>query len=456
MFFNFSRGLLERFKGEARPSLSLRLFTRHPSAVGLTEGCSRYHVRMTPEHGEDFGHGVYASPGPDGELTVTSPRLDLGWHAAKGQVPGTAVLWGEHAYEVVGGAKIGRGARWTLRPWDRASAMRGVFNLEHEAIRVIADQAAAEAQGVRTRKSTVLLLPLLGLAPARLQKHWADEWGLNTERATQISAVCEMLVGSVGIIQVAASAFGADTVMPTWLAYFGVVLFASGFVRLALIAADGEPVGSVLGLALLPLTPKPIPLAPEISPSVRWFAENAETLVLESPVHRRDWDRDGVLPFRGDLFRLDRAEHEGRTWVYFFAKVDLEQGNERVLRLAPPTSSSPPPAAVGSVPPSFLRTMLVSAAVTLGPASDQLRWSAELGIRALWLTAMGAGAELVGGIANLQHDAPTAQSYLVLLDYFLIGEGLLRLGSSFIGRPMGSVFGWALRPLYRRYLPPAQ
>jgi hypothetical protein len=100
--------------------------------------------------------------------------------------------------------------------------------------------------------------------------------------------------------------------------------------------------------------------------------------------------------------------------------------------------------------------MLVSAAVTLGPASDQLRWSAELGIRALWLTAMGAGAELVGGIANLQHDAPTAQSYLVLLDYFLIGEGLLRLGSSFIGRPMGSVFGWALRPLYRRYLPPAQ
>jgi hypothetical protein len=194
-------------------------------------------VRMTPEHGEDFGHGVYASPGPDGELTVTSPRLDLGWHAAKGQVPGTAVLWGEHAYEVVGGAKIGRGARWTLRPWDRASAMRGVFKLEHEAIRVIADQAAAEAQGVRTRKSTVLLLPLLGLAPARLQKHWADEWGLNTERATQISAVCEMLVGSVGIIQVAASAFGADTVMPTWLAYFGVVLFASGFVRLALIAA---------------------------------------------------------------------------------------------------------------------------------------------------------------------------------------------------------------------------
>jgi hypothetical protein len=412
-------------------------------------------MRMTHEHGEDFGHGVYASPGPDGELTVTSPRLDLGWHAAKGQVPGTAVLWREHSYEVVGGAKVGRGARWTLQRWDRASAMRGVFKLEREAVRVIADQAAAEARGVRTRKSTVLLLPLLGLAPAGLQKHWADKWGLNAERATQISAICEMLVGSVGIIQVAASAFGGDTLLPTWLACFGVVLFASGFVRLALVAADGEPVGSVLGLALLPLTPKTIPVAPETSPSVRSFAENAETLVLESPVHRRDWDRDGILPFRGGIFRLERAEHEGRTWVYFFARVDLDEGNKRVLRLAPPPSSSPPSAAVGSVPPSFLRTMLVSAAVTLGPASDQLRWSAELGIRALWLTVMGAGAELVGGISNLQHDAPTAQPYLVLLDCFLIGEGLLRLDSSFFGRPMGSVFGWVLRPLYRPYLPPS-
>ena len=48
--------------------------------------------------------------------------------------------------------------------------------------------------------------------------------------------------------------------------------------------------------------------------------------------------------------------------------------------------------------------MLVSAAVTLGPASDQLRWAKELGVRAIWLTLAGAGAELVGGIANFQSD----------------------------------------------------
>ena len=99
--------------------------------------------------------------------------------------------------------------------------------------------------------------------------------------------------------------------------------------------------------------------------------------------------------------------------------------------------------------------MLITAAVTLGPALDQERWSAELGVRAVSLTVMGAGAELVGGIANLQRDLASTHQLLVLLDFFLVGEGLLRLGSAFLGRPMGSVFGWLLRPLYRRHLPPA-
>jgi hypothetical protein len=100
--------------------------------------------------------------------------------------------------------------------------------------------------------------------------------------------------------------------------------------------------------------------------------------------------------------------------------------------------------------------MLITAAVTLGPASDQERWSAELGVRAVWLTVMGAGAELVGGIANLQRDLTSTNQLLILLDFFLVSEGILRLGSVFIGRPMGSIFGWILRPLYRSSLPPTQ
>jgi len=332
--------------------------------------------------------------------------------------------------------------------------MRGVFMLERESVQEIAEQAAAESRSDRTRRSTVLLLPFLGLAPSGLQKHWADGWGLNAERATLVSAVCELLVGSLGIIQVAASAFGGETFMPTWLAYPGVVLFASGIVRLAMVAADGQPIGSVLGFVLMPLIPKRTPPTLETAPSVRSFDTDAGTLILESPVHRRDWDRDGVLPFRGDVFRLDRAEHEGRSWVYYFAPVDPDDGEDRVLRLAPQPTPQPLSPTADSNPPSFLRTMLVSAAVTLGSASDQERWSSELGVRAVWLTLVGAGAEFVGGIANLQRDLGSTLQLLALFDFFLVGEGLLRLGSAFIGRPMGSIFGWILRPLYRNSLPP--
>lgn len=257
---------------------------------------------MNPASGEDLGHGVFVSPGLGSELTVTSPRLALEWREATGQVPGTAVMWRERSYEVVGRTKVGRGARWTLQPWDETAAMRGVFKLECKSVQNIADQAAAAVRSMRTRKSTALLLPLLGLAPARLQKKWADDWGLNPERATQVSAICEILFGALGIIQVAARAFGGETFMPAWLAYFGVVLFASGCIRLALVAADGESVGSVLGLVLLPMTPRPKPAAPETAPAVQSFDQDAGTLILVSPVHRRDWDRDGVLPFRGDIF----------------------------------------------------------------------------------------------------------------------------------------------------------
>jgi hypothetical protein len=68
---------------------------------------------------------------------------------------------------------------------------------------------------------------------------------------------------------------------------------------------------------------------------------------------------------------------------------------------------------------------------------------------------MGAGAELVGGVSNLGSDLGSTHQLLVILDFYLVSEGLLRLVSALIGRPMGSVFGWILRPLYRGYLPPA-
>ncbi len=424
--------------------------------TGRGLAAQRYHIPVDQQLGEDLGHGVYASPAPDAGLTVTSPRLDLPWRAAEGQVPGTAVLWRGRSFEVTGAVAVGSGTRWTLRPWDDPAAMRNVFELSREAVQTIAERAHTEVRNRRARAWTLVILPLLGLAPAILQKRWANEWGFAASRATLVSSILEMLVGAVGTVQIAAAAFGAQTFMPIALALPGPLLFVFGAARLAMVFGDGEPVGSPLGAPLLMLVPKHSLRIEPPTPAVRSFEDAEGELELVSPILRQDWDRDGCLQYRGFRFRLDRVEQEGRFWVYFFSRADDDWHGERALKLVPPPAGGPFSAGPTEAPPSFLRTMLITAAVTLGPASDQQRWATELGIAAVWLTVLGGAAELVGGFANLQEDFGSVHSWLTVLDFFLVGEGLLRLGSAVTGRPMGSLFGWALRPLYRPYLPPTR
>ena len=395
--------------------------------------------------GEDLGHGVFVSLDPGGDAVVVSPRLDLGWRAAEGRAPGTAVLWRGMSFEVVGRVDLGRGARWTLRRWNAATAMRGVFRLDAGTVREIAERAAAEERG-RLADTRV------ALAPARLQKKWADDWGFAAARATRVSAGCELLLGAFGVIQAATRGFGGEPILPSWLASLGFVLFGSGLARLALIAADGAPVGSPLGVPLLLVAPKPEPSVVDTTPELRSFDESGGGLVLASSVHRRDWDRDGRLRYRDGLYRLERTEQEGRTWVYHFVpdRDAREHAPQMKLRLQPTATGGD--ATEHPVPPSILRSTLVTAGVAMGPAPDQEAWASELGIRAVWLTALGAGAELIGGLANLRKDLGPDASLILLLDLFLVGEGLLRIGSVFAGRPMGSLIGWIVRPLYRRWL----
>lgn len=385
---------------------------------------------------------------------MTSPRLDLPWRIAEGQVPGTAVLWSGHSYEVVGRIDAGSGARWTLRRWDEPTAMRNVFNLDHESVRDIAAKAAIEVRNRRARVWTVFLLPILGFAPAALQKKWGNEWGFAADRATLISAVIEMLAGAAGTVQLAAAAFGADFFIPPLLAFPGPVLFIFGAARLVMVFGDGEPVGSPVGAPFLICAPKTEAEPHQTTPTVRLFQEERGGLVLASPIVRRDWDRDGLLRYRDGLFRLKRVEQEGRFWVYHFERGANGGEGERALQLRPPAAAPPRQNTVDPAPPSFLRTMLMTAAMTLGPAADQERWAGEQGINAVWLTVLGAAAELIGGVANLNNDLGSSDPLLILLDYYLVGEGLVRLGSALGGRPMGSVFGWILRPLYRKHLPP--
>jgi hypothetical protein len=412
---------------------------------------------MTTRSGGDLGHGVRVRPGTGGELIVISSGLDLRWRIAEGRAPGTTVIWQDRPFEVVARAASGSGSYWTLRPWPEAVAMRAVLSLDAAAVAELAEQAAAAKRRRRGRLWSTVVLPLAGLAPARIQERWSQELGFSSEAATWTSALAEIVVGGLGLVQGLAFVFGGEWFLPVWLHWLvvaGPVLCLEGLVRLALAGALQGPVGSILGLPLLLLEADPAAPGPSEGPAVRLLDEAAGVLELVSPAYRPDWHGGAVLPFRGRAYRLERADREGRAWVYRFVGSDgAAPGQTELLRLRPP-AAAPPPAPDAAQRPSIVATALVTAAVTLGPRANQEFWANRLRLRPLWLTVAGAGAELAGGVVNLGRGAASGAALFLIIDVFLVGEGLVRLGSAATSRPMGSVFGWVLRPLYRRFLQP--
>jgi hypothetical protein len=251
--------------------------------------------------------------------------------------------------------------------------------------------------------------------------------------------------------------FDGEPFLPSWLGWLqfaGPPLVVFGIVRMAQVVGNGEPVGSPLGLPLVILEKRESSAAARPRPEIRCFDEPGGVLELASPVHRVDWDRDGVLLFRGHRYRLDATRREGPTWVYVFSTQTVQGAGDRELRLLPPAGRPMESPSSTKPPPSILGTALVTACITLAPREDQQRWAKHTGIRPIWFTLVGAGAELIGGFVNLTGDSDRGLSMLIMLDLFVFLEGLFRLAGVVVsGRPVGSVFGRFLRPLYRSRLP---
>jgi hypothetical protein len=407
---------------------------------------------MPPPDRSDLGFGVHVCRGVDDEVIVTSPRLKLDWQTPTGNTPGTGVMVSGRPFEVVDRIRIRTGDRWVLRPWESASTMRVVVELDAVYVQNAERQARHEDRLRRRRWLTGVLHPVLGLAPAALQRRWADRWGLDAERATRWSAFLEIAWGGLGLTQLLALMLGGETFMPLVLAGPGPLLLVSGCVRLALVAADSEPVGSPLGLPLLLAVGSEAASRESATPTVRRFEPERGLLELASPVLRRDWQDGGTLYYHGTAYALETTDRQGTEWVYRFERTASDVAPAPQLRLLPPPETQSTPQHARSRPPPLLATVLVSAAVTLGPRSDQEVWAENLRLSPIWLTVVGGGAELIGGVVNL--GGSSGGGAAVVLNAYLVGEGLLRLASAFGGRPIGSVFGWLLRPLYRRWLVP--
>jgi len=102
---------------------------------------------------------------------------------------------------------------------------------------------------------------------------------------------------------------------------------------------------------------------------------------------------------------------------------------------------------------SILGTTLVATAVCFAPREYQERWAQRENVAPWTPTAAGAGLELLGGVVDLLRDGGVTTVWS-MISLALVAEGLLRLtGLLVTRRPVGSLLGIPLAPLYRRLIP---
>jgi len=395
-------------------------------------------------------------PGDGDGVVVQSSDFDFGWRLRMGGRPGAAVMWEGESFEVVEREPWRSGARWTLAPWRGADVMRVVQPLDEGSIATAAEKARRTDRTSALRPWLWILSPVLGFATASSQRRWRDDWGYPASVATWLSAILEMVFGAVCMVEFIA-AMGAGASIFPWIPrpvlFFGLYLFAEGFVRLAQVFSDSEPIGTFLGLVASIFSRREAPTPEPIdAPSVQAYDEADGVLEFVTTTLRRDWEEPGLLLYRGDLFALDSTRRLGESWVYFFSRLEVaEDWDGPRLRLIPPRSK-----VVGrsfADQPGPVKTVLLTIACTLAPRRFQERWAGELGVGEKWFTAMGASAEFLGGLSNLGA-SEVASTLTVLLNLFFVGEAVVRFGSLLLrGQPCGSVFGLPLVSILERYLP---
>ncbi len=411
---------------------------------------------MTRPTSCDLGHGVRVMPGDGGRIVVLSADFDLGWRLREDGRPGAAVMWEGSGFEVVERAAWRRGARWILAPWTGEDVMRVVLPLDRDSVVAAARAARAGARAARLRPWLLIGAPILGLAPASVQRRWRDDIAFPATLATALSAISEIVVGSMCVVELMLSAFGDESLFP-WIPEpvvpLGLVIFVEGAIRMAHVVSENGPLGSLVGLPVTLLERRKSPPSEPIpAPTVENFDASTGRLELLSTIHRRDWDEPGFLPYRGEVFSLAAIDRLGKDWVYVFHRVvDADQPPAATLRLAPPRSKMEGRSFADQR--GAAEIVLLSIAATLAPRRFQERWARELGVRPFWFTLMGASAELIGGVTNL--DAPGDPKVLmVLLNLFFCAEALVRFCSLlFRGRPLGSVFGVPLAAILEKRLP---
>lgn len=169
--------------------------------------------------------------------------------------PGTAVRWEDDLWEVVAVADLpAGGARYDLAPWDDQHAIRVLLPYDDTS----EAERDADARDVGRRRAagrlTLLLAPVAGLLPGRVQERLGSELGIRAATLTLASVFVPMAAGTYALLMTLASGFGAGVRLggPAFEPLFPLLAFflPESLLRFGVAMAQDRPVGSILGLPL--------------------------------------------------------------------------------------------------------------------------------------------------------------------------------------------------------------
>ncbi len=267
--------MIRREKATARSNARRRLRRGPPSAFPRTrrrasdrnerlsdipaslrsDGSRTYSARVPRPYGSDR---VEERPGGRVRLSCPCPKEWTPRRPAERGLalhPGTAVRWEDEIWEVVVADETAAGTcDYELAPWDDQHAIRVLapYDAASEAARAADRRDVGRRKGAR--RVVLLLAPVAGLLPGRVQERFETELGLRATTLTLASIVAPIAVGFFALVLTMASGFApglrmegpaASPLLPL-LAY----LFPESLVRFLVSMAQGRPIGSLLGVPL--------------------------------------------------------------------------------------------------------------------------------------------------------------------------------------------------------------
>jgi hypothetical protein len=176
--------------------------------------------------------------------------------------PGSAVEWEGEIFEVLDAVPLADGrTRYRLAAWDSRHAIRTLDRYDADAETSRAVERSERVRDLRSRRTSVLLAPLVGHLPAHVQEEMEKQFGARAVGLTIASAFPLFVLGFLSAFNQLTASVGSGlsaaggpqrlTVFP-WLAWLpapaGMFLLLESTLRLASAFVASRPCGSLLGV----------------------------------------------------------------------------------------------------------------------------------------------------------------------------------------------------------------